>query len=416
MSEREVIIYDWNHEGSERLRNSNFRLLDTTLRDGVQTPGIRQPSLEEKLRIIDFDAQVGIEAIDICLPADRKTRYFQEGVECARYINEKYPGIDIVVLTPTSDSYVESTLEFAKMAGIRLSPILFRGSSDLRLLAEDWREEEVIGDMFRFSKQLTDEGHSVIAATEDTTRSRPEFLREIFRAGKAGGAKEFCIADTVGYADPVGVSNLVTWVREEVVEGDGLQIQFHGHDDTRNAVSNSISALVAGADTIHVTWLGAGERAGNTPIEGVLSDLYRRGISRYDLSHILKGSNHVARAYEVTIPRNLPLVGDIVFKSESGIHVAAMHKAKVKNLDGIGGIVYSAVDPRSVGRAHEVFIGPQGGAHSVQWVLEELGIEYSDKLRDELLTHARAANRTLTKEEITGFIREMRYKENHNNN
>jgi len=383
MSEREVIIYDWNHEGSERLRNSNFRLLDTTLRDGVQTPGIRQPSLEEKLRIIDFDAQVGIEAIDICLPADRKTRYFQEGVECARYINEKYPGIDIVVLTPTSDSYVESTLEFAKMAGIRLSPILFRGSSDLRLLAEDWREEEVIGDMFRFSKQLTDEGHSVIAATEDTTRSRPEFLREIFRAGKAGGAKEFCIADTVGYADPVGVSNLVTWVREEVVEGDGLQIQFHGHDDTRNAV---------------------------------LSDLYRRGISRYDLSHILKGSNHVARAYEVTIPRNLPLVGDIVFKSESGIHVAAMHKAKVKNLDGIGGIVYSAVDPRSVGRAHEVFIGPQGGAHSVQWVLEELGIEYSDKLRDELLTHARAANRTLTKEEITGFIREMRYKENHNNN
>ena len=74
---RELEIYDWNKEGSEKLENSKFRILDTTLRDGVQTPGIKQPCLKDKLRIIDYDAQMGIEAIDVCLPSDPKTPFFQ---------------------------------------------------------------------------------------------------------------------------------------------------------------------------------------------------------------------------------------------------------------------------------------------------------------------------------------------------
>jgi 2-isopropylmalate synthase len=355
---------------------------------------------------------VGIEAIDICLPADRRTRYFQEGVECAKYIKDKYPYIDIAVLTPTTEANVEATMDFADRAGVKLSPILFRGSSDLRLLAEGWNEDQVIEDMYRFSRQLTQAGHHVIAATEDTTRSRPDFLMEIIRAGKAGGAKEFCIADTVGFADPNGISNMVKWIKSEVDHNDELQLQFHGHDDTRNAVSNSMSAIMAGADTIHVTWLGVGERAGNTPLEAVLSDLVRRGIDKYSLNQIVDGSKFVSEAYGIRISDSHPLVGKKVFSTESGIHAAGIRKAEGE----VRGIIYSAVDPKAVGREHEVNIGPLGGTHSVRWVLERFNIEYTNDLKDGLLAHARKLNRALTDTEILNFVADQKLLDSNGHN
>ena len=197
----EVKIHDWDREGSEKLRKAPFKLLDTTLRDGVQMPKIRQPSLAQKLQIIDYDAKVGFDAIDICMPGVRG-RYYKEGVDCAKYIHKNHSNMEIVVLTRTITDDVEATIDFAHEAQAPISVILFRGSSDLRLLAEDWNQEQIIQDMYRFSKQLVSQGLKVISATEDTTRTRPEFLKRIFEAGIEGGATELCVADTVGYADP----------------------------------------------------------------------------------------------------------------------------------------------------------------------------------------------------------------------
>lgn len=401
---RALEIYDWGQEGSERLRSSRFRILDTTLRDGLQTPGIKQPSLADKLRIIDYDAQMGIEAIDVCLPSDPKTPFFQEGVRCARYINQTYPQIETVVLARTIQSDVSATLAFGEEAGVKPAVILFRGSSDLRLLAEGWDEERIIEEMRRFAEQLTKEGHKVICATEDTTRSRPDFLKRVFVAGIEGGASELCIADTVGYADPAGIENQVKWLRQEITKGTDLRIQFHGHGDTGNAVANSIRAIAAGVETIHTTWLGIGERAGNTPIEGILSDLERRGIDKYDLSSVVEGARFVANSLEVPIPRNHPLVGDEVYSVESGIHVAGINKAHQSGLDGLAGVVYSAVDPARVGRDHKVRIGPLGGEHSVAWVLREMEIEFTPKRAIALLSAARAKNSALSREEIFDVV------------
>src|SRR3990167_8378909 len=106
----EVRIHDWDHEGSELLKKANFKLLDTTLRDGVQMPKIRQPSLAQKLQIIDYDAKVGFDAIDICMPGVRG-RYYKEGVDCAKYIHKNHPDMEIVVLTRTITDDVEATID-----------------------------------------------------------------------------------------------------------------------------------------------------------------------------------------------------------------------------------------------------------------------------------------------------------------
>lgn len=408
--EKEVNIYDWDKEGSEKLKSSSFRLLDTTLRDGLQTPGIIQPSLEDKLRVIDYDAQLGIEAIDVCLPADPSTRYFQEGVKCANYINTKYPQTEIFVLARTIQSDVNATMQFAQDAGCKVSVILFRGSSDLRLLAEDWHEDSIINDMGKFTKQLVGKGLNVTCATEDSTRTRPDFLKQIFEAGRAEGANEFCIADTVGYADPWGIKNEVSWLKQDVLDDNNLQIQYHGHNDTGNAVSNSIAAIAAGAKTIHVTHIGMGERAGNASTEGVLANLTRRGINKYDLHKVVEGSNFVAEAFGVKIPNNHPLIGADVFSTESGIHAAGIDNARKKGLN-VSGIIYSAVSPEVVGRETIVNIGPLGGIHSVKWVLDRMGVPSSAELTSALLMQARIQNRALTPSEIKAVVREVRNNE-----
>lgn len=405
-AEKSVSIHDWNKEGSERLRKTQFRLLDTTLRDGLQTPGIIQPSLEDKLAIIDADARLGIEAIDVCLPSDPKTRYFKEGVESARHISKYYPEIEIVVLARTIESDVNASLKFAQDAGNKISVILFRGTSDLRLLAEDWDESQIVEDMGRFTKQLVGEGLKVICATEDTTRTRPEFLKEVFKAGKTEGASEFCVSDTVGYADPQGIRNQINWLREEILD-EGDLIQFHGHDDTGNAVANSMAAIEAGVSAIHVTWLGVGERTGNTPIEEVLANLERRKIEKYDLCNVVEGSKLAARALGVDVPKNLTLSGENAFKLESGIHAAGIHNALKRGLNNEAGLVYSAIDPSRVGREHEPGIAPLGGLHSVNWVLEKMGITSSPELVNALLSFARVKNSALTESEIIRVAREI---------
>lgn len=403
-----VKIHDWDPRGSELLRQGRYRLLDTTLRDGVQAPGIKQPTLAEKFSIIDFDARVGVEEIDVCLPADPDTRYFKEGVECARYIAANYPKIDIVVLTRTIPSDVAATVEFARLAGVqgKLKSILFRGTSDLRLIAENWDRKGIIDGFGECTRQLVSSGIRVVGATEDTTRTGRKFLKSVFEACKDNGAEEFCVADTVGSTDPFALSNQMRWLRAKVV--GQAPIHYHGHNDTWNSVANTSAAMRFGTEKAnviaHVTWLGVGERTGNTPIEGLLSDLLRRGINRYDPSSLVEAAQLVSSAYRIPIPDNHPLVGKNAFKSESGIHIAAIEKALKSGREDIAGVVYSPVDPRLVGRELEAEIGPLGGVHSTKMKLGKMDIPWSEQLNDALLKAAKVKNQALTEDEIRQLV------------
>lgn len=404
MTGQNVRIHRW---GPNFLKDKSFRLLDTTLRDGIQASGIRQPTLAEKKKIIDFDAKVGIEEIDICIPGVGG-RYYQQGVACARYINKNYPHIEIVVLARTIENDVKATIRFAKEANAPITVILFRGSSDLRLIAEDWSENQIVEDMYRFTKILSENRLKVICASEDTTRTRPGFLRRIFFAGKKAGAKGFCIADTVGFADPYSVEAQTRWIKEQIVKKENLEIQFHGHDDTGQSITNSLASLKGGANVIHITWLGIGERAGNTALESLLSAFDTYNIQKYNLLHVREGAKFVSRVFNRPIAVDHSLIGKHVFTTSSGIHAAGIHKAEQKGLIDIAGIVYSAVSPSKVGREHKINIGPLSGLHNVRRVLEKLEISYTSYTSKVLLITAKRLNRELKKREIIEIVKTIK--------
>jgi len=402
----EVRIHDWDHEGSELLRNSTFKILDTWRRDGIQMPENKYPSEELSRAVIDLDAAIGIEAIDICMPASgRGTPIFKQNVQIARYSAENYPQIERYVLARAKAEDIEATLRFADQVRAHISVILFRGSSDLRLLAENWDEEEIVESMARYTRELSTNGLRVIAATEDTTRTRQEFLEQIVLSTKTEGAQGFCISDTVGYADPMGVKKQIEWLRE-LVNDPNYETHFHGHNDTGNAVSNTISAFKAGASVGHVTWLGMGERNGNTPLEAILSDLSRRDIDRYNMLPIPDGDRLISQACNYPIPKSYPLAGANAFTHESGIHAAGVHKARTMKDPNVEAIVYSAVDPRKVGRNHETTIGPLSGHHNVRWELENREITFTQELEDALLKAAKINGVALNPEQISNVIRE----------
>lgn len=401
----EVRVHDWDPEGSELLRKSSFKILDTWMRDGVQMPRIKYPTVDVRRSVIDLDAQIGIEAVDVCMPVTGVgTPIFKQNAELASYTAQNHPQMEIYVLTRSKNEDVEATLRFADQAKTPVSVILFRGSSDLRLLAENWDEKEIIESMAKFTRVLTNGGLKVIAATEDTTRTRPPFLRDIVVATKTEGALGFCVSDTVGYADPVGIAKQIEWLKNIIGTSTPYEIHFHGHDDTRNALANTVAAIKAGASVGHVTWLGMGERDGNTSLEALLSDLSRRDIDTYNMLPLQQGAKLISEACSYPIPPNYPLVGANSFTHESGIHAAGVHNARKMGNPDIEGKVYSAVDPRKVGRKHESTIGPLSGVHNVHWELENRGIEPTPEIDAALLKAAKFKGGALNPEEIDNVL------------
>ena len=260
---------------------------------------------------------------------------------------------------------------------------------------------------------MVGEGLKVICATEDTTRTRPEFLIKIFKAGIAGGATELCVADTVGYAFPSGVEKQIRWIRDEIEEARDMYLHYHGHNDTGNSVSNTIAAIRTGGKIVgQGTWMGAGERTGNTPHEAILSSLESRGIRRYDISYSVPAAEITSEAFGIPIPRNHPLVGKIVFTYMTGIHTAGIVKAEQKGLPDVAGVVYSAVDPRRVNRTTKFNIGTLSGEYSVKAVIETinkasgLNLQYSDELAAHLINAAYAKNTDLSVEDVIRIAEE----------
>lgn len=405
--EREIVAYDWAPRETEQLQRAITagKIFDTTLRDGGQTPYQKQPSLEYKRAIVDANARMGIEFTDICLPVTGG-HVFMEGVEVARYINEQYPQMMPAVLTRLTDIDVAATIRFfqdARVNEMRGMSILFQGSSDYRLYVQDWEVDRIADNMYKFSQILSQNGITVVCATEDTTRSRPEVLEKIFLAGKAGGAQGFCIADTAGKATPEEVGILTAWTKK-LINDDNLFIQFHGHEDDGNGPANSLAALKNGARDIHVTRLGIGERAGNTALETLLNNYMTKGVFKYDTSTIVDDSQMVARAFAINIPHDLPLVGRNVYTTETGIHADAIVKAQRKGRDDIAGVVYSATHPRLVGRELTILIGPTSGKSNVESVLERMGVPYRDTLSALLEEAAKAKNQALDDDEIRDYI------------
>ncbi|MGH7587843.1 MAG: LeuA family protein, partial [Gemmatimonadota bacterium] len=248
-------------------------------------------------------------------------------------------------------------------------------------------------------------GLPVMYVTEDTSRARPETLEKLYTTAIEAGAARICLADTVGHATPDGARNLVRWAKRLVERtGADVKVDWHGHRDRGFGLGNALAALVAGADRVHGTGLGIGERVGNAEMDLLLVNLNLLGWIETDLSPLPEYCRRIAEATGVPLPANYPVVGDDAFRTGTGVHAAAVIKAARKGDAWLADRVYSGVPAGLVGRRQEIEIGHMSGRSNVIYWLESRGIEAEDALVDRIFDHAKRSDHTLRDDEIESLI------------
>jgi 2-isopropylmalate synthase len=400
-------IFDWNELNRKgRLVPQPFSLVDETLRDGLQNPSIEDPSIEDKLRILHLMDDLKIEHADVGLPGSGK-RAFDDVLRLCKEVVDCKMNIQVGCAGRTVAADITPMIEISQRTGLTIECCAFIGSSPIRQFVEQWD----VAMIARRSTEAIDiavkAGLPVSFVTEDTTRSRPDVLTTLFRAAIDHGATRLVLSDTVGHATPDGVRNLVQFTRS-VIAGTGVKvgIDWHGHNDRGLALGNALWALEHGADRVHGTALGIGERVGNPAMELLLLNLRLLGQlpPERDLTKLVEYCETVARAVGWDIPLNYPLVGRDSFRTATGVHAAAIIKAMQKGDAWLADRVYSGVPAGTFGRHQEIAIGFMSGASNVNYWLRQRGIEPTESLVGAILEVAKTTRYLLSDDVVMGIV------------
>ncbi|MFX1297452.1 MAG: LeuA family protein, partial [Promethearchaeota archaeon] len=328
---------------------------DTTLRDGVQMPGIRAPSPEERLKIAQNLDDIGIERIEIFgtwYDIDRKTAklILSAGLKSR---------IGIWVRANLNDIDDALRLNGIKEVGIS-HPI-----SDIHLKNKiNITREECQERIVKAVQYAIDHGLKVFQHGEDATRADWKFEKILVKTLAELGAETYRVCDTVGVGIPSHVSpdikiNKSVPDKIRYLSQYDIDIEFHGHDDLGNAVTNTLVALQNGAKWASTTMLGIGERSGNAETEKVLMNLiYHFGVKKYNPKLLTKSCQYVSRSMDIRIPTNKALVGINSFTHQSGIHTDGV----IKHPE-----TYEFINPAVVGNQRRLLIGPYSGKKVIEY-------------------------------------------------
>ena len=397
------IIHDWNTYEPPLKPAQPFDLNDETLRDGVQSPSVVDPSIHHKLELLELMHAVGIRAADIGLPGAGK-RAFDDVVRQARYIDEKKLLIEPNCAARTVIADVKAVVEAAQKSGKKIVVYTFIGSSPIRQWAEGWALDFIEKQSAEAISFAVREGMEVAYVTEDTTRSSPQALETLFHSAIDHGASRLVLCDTVGHATPAGARALVGWVRRLVGRAP-VKLDWHGHNDRGLAVPNAIAALEAGVNRVHACGLGVGERVGNTSMDQLLVNLKLLGWFDHDLSKLVQYVELVSKATKVPIPVNYPLSGFDAFRTATGVHASAIIKAMHKGDTWLADRVYSGVPAGEFGREQVIEVGHMSGMSNVRYWLEKRGLPVTDEVCQAVLKRAKACAWTLTEKEILAEVK-----------
>lgn len=399
------LIYDWNTAFPTNLVPTRPVLLnDETLRDGLQSPSVRDPSISEKIEILHLMEALGINMLDLGLPG-AGPRAVEHVEALAREIATNRMKIRANCAARTLESDIRPIAEIVQRTGLKIEAATFIGSSPIRRFTENWTEDFLLQTTERAVKFAVSLGLDSMYVTEDTTRCDPEMVKKLYSTAINCGAKSIVVCDTAGHATPVGAYALTKFVLDEVVKpsGEKIRVDWHGHCDRGFAVANSMAALAAGADCVHACAIGTGERVGNTQMDQMLVNLKLMGVSpwdRQDLTHLKDYCAAVSRATGVPIPPNYPVVGEDAFRTATGVHAAAVIKAIKKNDTELANAVYSGVPSQLFGLEQVIDVGPMSGKSNVLFWLERRGIPATDDVVERIYARAKSSDHTLTEVEI----------------
>src|SRR5579864_9049798 len=399
------LIYDWNKNHPPGLRPPGPVLLnDESLRDGLQSPSVRDPAISEKIEILHLMEALGINSLDLGLPG-AGPRAVEAVTALAREMAAHKMKIQANCAARTHENDIRPIAEIVQKTGLRIEAATFIGSSPIRRFTEGWTDEFLLQTTEKAIKYAVSLGLDVMYVTEDTSRCDPEMVKRLYSAAINCGARAICICDTAGHATPMGTFALVQFIIKEVVKpsGENIRVDWHGHCDRGLAIANSMAALVAGAECVHATSLGIGERVGNTQMDQMMLNLKLMGIPPWadqDLTKLKDYCRAVSRATGVPIPANYPVVGEDAFRTATGVHASAIIKAYHKDDVVLANTVYSGVPSHVFGLEQIIDIGPMSGKSNVLFWLDRRGIPASDDVVESIYRRAKSSDHTLSEAEI----------------
>jgi homocitrate synthase NifV len=332
-------------------------IIDTTLRDGEQAPGVCF-SRQSKLAIAQNLDQAGIDELEVGVPA--MGAVVQEDIRSIAALNLR---CRLSVWCRAHPDDLAAAMQ-CKVGGIHISfPV-----SSLQLAAMDRSRHWVLDRLERLVTQARISFDHVSVGALDATRAKRPFLKQFAEVARASGAERLRLADTVGIGTPGSIGGLV----KELVGGvPGMAFEFHGHNDLGLATANALAALENGAGAVSVTVNGLGERAGNTALEQIAMVLRQQSTVNcpVDTTRLLSLSRLVAHASGMGVGAAQPVVGEHAFTHESGIHCQAMFKDQR---------AFEPFPPRHAGHSgRRYLLGGHSGSASIRRLFQHAGISIS---------------------------------------
>lgn len=342
-----------------------IRILDTTLRDGEQMPGVAL-SPGEKLQIALALDEAGVDMIEAGFAAVSRDEKM-----AVRQISREVSSAKVVSLARMSKADVDAAAE----ADVDMVHV-FIATSDIHLKYKlGISREEALRRIEEVVSHAKSYGVGVLFSAEDATRSDLGYLAEAYKRAVDAGAEEINVPDTVGVMTPSRMAYLVKYLKERL---PSVPMHVHCHDDFGMAVANTVAAIENGAEVAQVVVNNFGERAGNAALEEVVAAVhYLLGLrTNVKLEKLYGLSQLVSRLFGVAVPPNKAVVGENAFSHEAGIHVHGVLSNP---------FTYEPMRPEDVGNRRRIVLGKHSGRHSVVWALKNIGVEPSGELVEYVL-------------------------------
>nr|ABZ07986.1 putative HMGL-like protein [uncultured marine crenarchaeote HF4000_ANIW141M12] len=348
------------------------RIFDTTLRDGEQSPGVAL-SPENKLNIAKKLDELGVDAIETGFPV------ISEGEQKAiKMITQTNLSAELCGLARTNQQDIDVVVD----CGLKYVHT-FIATSDIHLQYKlHLSQDQVLEKAIESVEYAKSRGLQVEFSAEDATRTDRDFLKKIFTAVTKAGADRIDIPDTVGYSTPQYIAEIT----KDAIEATKLPISVHCHNDFGLAVANAISGIQAGAQCAHVTINGIGERAGNASLEELVMALQ---CLKFDQSWetniktelLYETSKYVSKLAGMPVQPNKAIIGENAFGHESGIHTHGVLSNP---------LTYEPISPEIVGRNRWLRVGKHAGAHGVDAMLNEYGVQPDKNQLKKILEKVKA--------------------------
>lgn len=338
------------------------KILDTSLRDGEQTPGVSLTP-EQKLQIAKQLDILGVDYIEA------GTAVISEGEQRGiKGIANEGLKAEISSFARLLKGDIDAAIECDVDTVNLVAPV-----SDAHIKKKLKTDRESLRNRtFEMVDYVKGHGLKVEISAEDASRADTGFLKSFF-SDLAAVVDRLCFCDTVGILYPERTKELF-----ELICNFNTPVAVHCHNDFGLATVNSVAAVLAGAEVVHVTVNGLGERAGNASLEEVVTALELLYGMKTNIikSKLYETSRLVGNLTKVPVAPNKPLVGDNVFTHESGMHV---HGTLADTT------LYEPMDPGIVGRKRRFAFGKHTGTASVKMALEEQGIQADKEQMSEIL-------------------------------